>query len=131
MYMRGARRSSSTLGEVPLPRRCIWDIWFPSCSPRNNPCEMIQVLDIPIKYLSFFLEDDAKLDHIKKEYGAGRMLTGEVKKCLIEVLSEMVERHCKARALVTDEVVDAFMAVRHSSLHVQLGRLCETIFTSS
>ena len=26
---------------------------------------MIQV-DIPIKYLSFFLEDDAELEHIKK-----------------------------------------------------------------
>lgn len=34
------------------------------------------------------------------------MLTGEVKKRLIEVLSEMVERHCKARAAVTDEVTD-------------------------
>ncbi|CAL9774757.1 unnamed protein product [Musa acuminata subsp. burmannicoides] len=69
-------------------------------------------VDIPVKYLGFFLEDDAELDHIKKEYGAGRMLTGEVKKRLVEVLSELVERHRKARALVTDEVVDAFMAVR-------------------
>ncbi|WOK96492.1 tryptophan--tRNA ligase, cytoplasmic [Canna indica] len=69
-------------------------------------------VDIPVKYLGFFLEDDAELDHIKKEYGAGRMLTGEVKKRLIAVLSELVERHRKARALVTDEVVDAFMAVR-------------------
>ncbi|CAL9128156.1 unnamed protein product [Musa textilis] len=69
-------------------------------------------VDIPVKYLGFFLEDDAELDHIKKEYGAGRMLTGEIKKRLVEVLSELVERHRKARALVTDEVVDAFMAVR-------------------
>ncbi|CAA6654384.1 unnamed protein product [Spirodela intermedia] len=69
-------------------------------------------VDIPIKYLGFFLEDDDELEHIKTEYGAGRMLTGEVKKRLIEVLSEMVERHCKARAAVTDEMVDAFMAVR-------------------
>lgn len=41
---------------------------------------------------------------IFQEYGAGRMLTGEVKKCLIEVLSELVERHRKARAAVMDEV---------------------------
>ncbi|RRT56396.1 hypothetical protein B296_00019303 [Ensete ventricosum] len=61
-------------------------------------------VDIPVKYLGFFLEDDAELDHIKKEYGAGRMLTGEVKKRLVEVLSELVERHRMARALVTDEV---------------------------
>ncbi|XP_022752475.1 tryptophan--tRNA ligase, cytoplasmic isoform X1 [Durio zibethinus] len=69
-------------------------------------------VDIPIKYLNFFLEDDAELEHIKKEYGAGRMLTGEVKKRLIEVLTELVERHRRARAAVTDEMVDAFMAVR-------------------
>lgn len=69
-------------------------------------------VDIPIKYLGFFLDDDAELEHIRKEYGAGRMLTGEVKKRLIEVLSELVERHRTARAAVTDEMVDAFMAVR-------------------
>ncbi|XP_020678995.1 tryptophan--tRNA ligase, cytoplasmic isoform X3 [Dendrobium catenatum] len=69
-------------------------------------------VDIPVKYLSFFLEDDEELEHIKKEYGAGRLLTGEVKKRLIEVLSAIVERHQKARASVTDEMVDAFMAVR-------------------
>ncbi|CAA3016271.1 Hypothetical predicted protein [Olea europaea subsp. europaea] len=31
------------------------------------------------------------------------MLTGEVKKRLIEVLTEMVGRHCRARAAVTDK----------------------------
>ncbi|KAJ0702412.1 putative tryptophan--tRNA ligase [Helianthus annuus] len=69
-------------------------------------------VDIPFKYLSFFLEDDEELEHIRKEYGSGRMLTGEVKKRLIEVLTEIVERHRAARAAVTDEMVDAFMAVR-------------------
>ncbi|GMG99892.1 hypothetical protein Nepgr_001732 [Nepenthes gracilis] len=69
-------------------------------------------VDIPIKYLGFFLEDDAELEHIRAEYGAGRMLTGEVKKRLIEVLTELVERHRVARAAVTDETVDAFMAIR-------------------
>lgn len=39
-----------------------------------------------------------------KEYGDGRMLMGEVKKRLIEVLSEMVERYCMAQAAVTDGV---------------------------
>ncbi|KAL6961928.1 tryptophan--tRNA ligase [Sarracenia purpurea var. burkii] len=69
-------------------------------------------IDIPIKYLGFFLEDDAELEHIRREYGAGRMLTGEVKKRLIEVLTNLVERHRRARAAVTEEMVDAFMAVR-------------------
>ena len=39
-----------------------------------------------------------------KEYGEGRMLTGEVKKRLTEVLTGMVERHRMARAAVTEEV---------------------------
>ncbi|KAF5803683.1 putative tryptophan--tRNA ligase [Helianthus annuus] len=69
-------------------------------------------VDIPFKYLSFFLEYDEELEHIRKEYGSGRMLTGEVKKRLIDVLTVLVERHRAARAAVTDEMVDAFMAVR-------------------
>lgn len=69
-------------------------------------------VDIPIKYLGFFLDDDDELEHIRREYGAGRMLTGEVKKRLTEVLTDIVERHRRARAAVTDEMVDAFMALR-------------------
>ncbi|OWM86112.1 hypothetical protein CDL15_Pgr010936 [Punica granatum] len=61
-------------------------------------------VDIPVKYLSFFLDDDAELDYIKQEYGSGRMLTFDVKKQLIEVLTELVERHKRARAAVTDEM---------------------------
>lgn len=38
-----------------------------------------------------------------QEYGAGRMLTGDVKKRLGEVLTELVERHQRARATVTEE----------------------------
>ncbi|KAG8093153.1 hypothetical protein GUJ93_ZPchr0012g19780 [Zizania palustris] len=69
-------------------------------------------VDVPIKYLNFFLEDDNELEHIKKEYKEGRMLTGEVKQQLVAVLSELVARHQRARAQVTEEMVDAFMAVR-------------------
>ncbi|KAL3692075.1 hypothetical protein R1sor_005726 [Riccia sorocarpa] len=69
-------------------------------------------IDIPVKYLSFFLDDDVELENIKKEYGAGRMLTGQVKQRLVEVLTALVVRHQKARARVTEEMVDAFMAVR-------------------
>ena len=69
-------------------------------------------VDVPWKWLNFFLEDDARLAQIGQEYGAGRMLTGEVKSELVGVLSEMVERHQAARAAVSDGVVDAFMAPR-------------------
>lgn len=37
---------------------------------------------------------------------------GEVKGELITLLTDIVARHQKARAQVTDDIVDAFMAVR-------------------
>ena len=39
-----------------------------------------------------------------QEYGEGRMTTGDVKKRLVQVVTEIVERHRMARAAVTDEV---------------------------
>jgi tryptophanyl-tRNA synthetase len=69
-------------------------------------------VDVPFQYLRFFLEDDAELEHIATEYGAGRMLTGEVKARLIEVLTVVLATHQSARAAVTDAVVDEFMRVR-------------------
>uniref|UniRef100_A0A383VE13 Tryptophan--tRNA ligase, cytoplasmic n=1 Tax=Tetradesmus obliquus TaxID=3088 RepID=A0A383VE13_TETOB len=75
-------------------------------------------IDVPWKYLNFFMEDDAKLAAIGREYGAGRMLTGEVKAELIALLTDIVGRHQQARTQVTEDIVDAFMAVRpmHSAL---------------
>lgn len=69
-------------------------------------------VDVPVKWLRFFMEDSERFEEIKREYGAGRMLTGEVKEELTSVLQAMVGRHAKARALVTDDVVDAFMSQR-------------------
>ena len=50
-------------------------------------------MDIPYKYLEFFLDDDEQLKHIHDEYKAGRMLTGEVKKVLIELLVQITTKH--------------------------------------
>lgn len=49
---------------------------------------------------------------IGEAYRTGKMLTGEVKQRLIEVLTPMVLEHQRRRAAVTDETVKAFMAVR-------------------
>jgi len=69
-------------------------------------------VDVSIQYLTFFLEDDQRLEEIKQKYKTGAMMTGEVKKILADLLSSMVLRHQQARALVTDDVIDAFMSVR-------------------
>jgi tryptophanyl-tRNA synthetase len=69
-------------------------------------------VDVPYKWLQFFLDDDAEFKRIGEEYGAGHMLTGEVKAVLIECLQSLVSRHQRARAKVTVDVVKAFMQPR-------------------
>lgn len=50
----------------------------------------------------------------------GLAAAGEVKAELIALLSDIVGRHQQARAQVTEEIVDAFMAVR--PMHAALKR---------
>ena len=69
-------------------------------------------VDVPYKWLEFFLDDQKEFDRIGSEYGSGRMLTGEVKQILIALLQTLVGRHQRARAMVSEEVVHAFMRPR-------------------
>merc|ERR1712227_815385 len=69
-------------------------------------------VDISYQYLTFFLEDDAKLAKIREDYSSGELLTGNLKKELIEVLQPMVVAHQKARTLVTDDIIRQFMTPR-------------------
>ena len=43
-------------------------------------------IDVPVAWLEFFLEDDDELAQIKKDYSSGKLLSGEVKARLIEVI---------------------------------------------
>lgn len=69
-------------------------------------------VDIPFQYLRFFLPDDSDLQTIATEYGAGRMLTGQVKQRCIDVLGDFVAEFQARREAVTDDVVDEFMSIR-------------------
>nr|CAD7409959.1 unnamed protein product [Timema cristinae] len=69
-------------------------------------------VDISYQYLRFFLEDDAKLEQVHKDYSSGALLTGELKKMLIEVLQPIVTTHQHNRLQVTDEIVQQFMTPR-------------------
>ena len=44
---------------------------------RANGCNLD--VDVPYQYLTFFLEDDEKLEDIRVRYGSGELLSGEVK----------------------------------------------------
>lgn len=69
-------------------------------------------VDISYRYLTFFLEDDDKLEEIRESYSSGVLLSGEIKKCLIDVLQPLIANHQERKAQVTEEVLDQFFAVR-------------------
>jgi len=69
-------------------------------------------VDVPYQWLRVFLEDDARLQQIHDDYGTGKLLTGEVKKTLIEVVQAIVADLQKRRATITDDMVKEFMRVR-------------------
>ena len=69
-------------------------------------------VDVPYEWLTFFLEDDDRLEQIAKDYSSGALLTGEVKKELIGILQTFVAEHQERRKLVTEEVIKQYMEVR-------------------
>ncbi|XP_018332443.1 tryptophan--tRNA ligase, cytoplasmic [Agrilus planipennis] len=69
-------------------------------------------IDVSYQYLKFFLEDDEKLEQIRKDYSSGALLTGELKKILIETLTPILQQHQERRNKVTDQVLKQFMTPR-------------------
>lgn len=69
-------------------------------------------VDVSFMYLTFFLEDDEQLEKIRQDYTSGALLTGELKKILIETLQPMIATHQEQRKHVTDEMVKQFMTPR-------------------
>lgn len=55
-------------------------------------------IDVPFQYLSFFLDDDARLEEIGNAYGSGTMTTREIKGILVDLLQKFVAAHQEARA---------------------------------
>ncbi|XP_032090173.1 tryptophan--tRNA ligase, cytoplasmic [Thamnophis elegans] len=69
-------------------------------------------VDVSYMYLTFFLEDDDRLEQIKQAYTSGALLTGELKKVLIETLQPLIATHQQRRKQITDEMVKEFMTPR-------------------
>ncbi|CEM21761.1 unnamed protein product [Vitrella brassicaformis CCMP3155] len=66
-------------------------------------------VDVSYQYLTYLMEDDQELKRIGDDYAAGRLLTGEVKQKLVDVLQPIIKAHQDARAKITDEDVRSFM----------------------
>ncbi|XP_043221930.1 tryptophan--tRNA ligase, cytoplasmic-like isoform X2 [Amphibalanus amphitrite] len=69
-------------------------------------------VDISYQYLTFFLEDDARLEKVRADYSSGELLTGFLKKELIELLQKLMAEQQERRKAVTDEVLKHFMTPR-------------------
>lgn len=62
--------------------------------------------------LSYFEDDDAKLEKIAEDYRKGELLTGELKKMAITMLQEYVGEFQERRKQVSDEVMRQYMTPR-------------------
>lgn len=75
---------------------------------KGGNCEV----DVSYQYLNFFLEDDEELEMTRKNYASGVLLTGDLKKKLIAVITPIVTKHQEARKKITNELVQEFMTPR-------------------
>jgi len=69
-------------------------------------------IDVAFQYLRFFMDDDQRLEQIRQDYSSGKLLSGELKKILVEVLQGLVAQHQERRNEVTMDVVRLFMTPR-------------------
>ncbi|KAH8930023.1 tryptophanyl-tRNA synthetase [Atractiella rhizophila] len=66
-------------------------------------------VDVSYQYLTFFLDDDEEIARVAKEYRAGNLLTGDLKKMCIEMLQEFVKNFQERKKKVTDDEVRRYM----------------------
>lgn len=66
--------------------------------------------DIAYQYLRYFEYDDEKLKSIHDKFKSGEMTCSEIKKKLIDKVTEMILEHQDRRAKVTDDVLAKFYA---------------------
>ncbi|XP_014226535.1 tryptophan--tRNA ligase, cytoplasmic [Trichogramma pretiosum] len=69
-------------------------------------------IDVSYQWLRFYLEDDERLEEIRKGYTSGEILTGELKKELIEILQKLVADHQERKNKITSEVIKQYMLPR-------------------
>lgn len=62
-------------------------------------------IDVSFQYLKFFFEpDDEKLKQIENDYRSGNLLSGELKKILIEKVNAFLKEHQRKRELAKKEI---------------------------
>ncbi|GAW82199.1 tryptophan--tRNA ligase [Plasmodium gonderi] len=72
--------------------------------------------DISYQYLRYLMEDDNKLQEIGDKYKKGELLSGELKKILIDILIDLIQKHQQRRQSITEEEIAYFFDPNKSSL---------------
>lgn len=65
-------------------------------------------VDVAYQYLIYFLGDDAQLKDIAEQYKTGKMLSGQVKKILSNIICDIVKNHQAVRSKITNDVLFSF-----------------------
>ncbi len=63
-------------------------------------------VDIACQWLKYFEDDDDKLQEIYDKYSKGELLSGEVKKILIDKINKFLAEHQKRRAVAEKKIKD-------------------------
>lgn len=63
-------------------------------------------IDVSYQWLTFFEEDDKKLEKIYHEYKSGKMLTGELKQILADKLNGFLKKHQEKREKAKEKFED-------------------------
>ncbi|KAH7130169.1 hypothetical protein B0J11DRAFT_245764 [Dendryphion nanum] len=69
-------------------------------------------IDVPYQYLTYFEDDDEKLAKFAEDYRKGIMMTGDMKKECINMMTAYTKKFQEARAKVTDEILEEFLTPR-------------------
>ncbi|KAF2007643.1 tryptophanyl-tRNA synthetase [Amniculicola lignicola CBS 123094] len=69
-------------------------------------------IDVPYQYICYFDDDDERLEKFAVDYRKGEMLTGDMKKECIALVTHYVKDFQEKRAKVTDEILEVFMTPR-------------------
>ncbi|KAJ1914888.1 tryptophan--tRNA ligase, partial [Coemansia sp. S17] len=66
-------------------------------------------IDIPYKYLTYFVDDDQEIADLAVSYRKGEITSGEMKKRCIEVLQDFIGSFQERERAITDDDVKNFM----------------------
>ena len=69
-------------------------------------------VDVAFQWISFFEEDDEKVEALREGYRRGEILSGEMKAEVIALLNGMIQGYQERKAQIDDDTVRRFMTPR-------------------